>query len=82
MDRVAHGAIGIIRAAGHVVGIHSVPLDALSARAGKCLACDRGGKGWFCKECGCIVAAKIRNLAERCPLGKWEAVETDEVKNA
>lgn len=27
-----------------------------------------------CKECDCIVGAKIRVASEACPLGKWPAV--------
>ena len=28
-----------------------------------------------CKKCGCSTWAKLRMATERCPIGKWEAVE-------
>ena len=28
-----------------------------------------------CKKCGCSTCAKLRMSTERCPIGKWEAVE-------
>lgn len=28
-----------------------------------------------CKKCGCSTWAKLRMSTERCPIGKWEAVE-------
>lgn len=27
-----------------------------------------------CRQCGCMMAAKVRVAASRCPLGKWEAM--------
>jgi len=31
-----------------------------------------------CRECGCSKAIKIRSLSAECPLGKWEAIITQE----
>lgn len=75
-----HGAVGLVKAGGHVVGINGVPLEVVDSRAAECLGrgphrCDAGGKGWFCKECGCIIAAKIRVRSERCPRGYWGPVD-------
>ena len=33
-----------------------------------------------CKECGCIMVLKTKLAAAFCPIGKWEAIETEEVK--
>jgi hypothetical protein len=31
-----------------------------------------------CNECGCSLAFKTRSLSSECPLGKWEALMTEE----
>lgn len=31
-----------------------------------------------CNECGCSLAFKTRSLASECPLGKWEALVSEE----
>jgi hypothetical protein len=31
-----------------------------------------------CTSCGCHLAAKSKSLSSTCPLGKWEAIATDE----
>jgi hypothetical protein len=33
-----------------------------------------------CKECGCIMVLKTKLASAFCPIGKWEAIETEEVK--
>jgi len=35
-----------------------------------CGECPKAKAG-FCKECGCMLAAKTRVKSEKCPLGKW-----------
>lgn len=42
--------------------------------SGTIAPCDRLGLGFMCRDCGCLVAAKIRVASEVCPLGKWPAV--------
>jgi hypothetical protein len=31
-----------------------------------------------CAECGCSLAFKTRSLSSECPLGKWDAIATEE----
>lgn len=31
-----------------------------------------------CTACGCPLASKTKSLSSKCPLGKWEAITTDE----
>ena len=31
-----------------------------------------------CAECGCSLAFKTRSLSSECPLGKWQAIATEE----
>jgi hypothetical protein len=31
-----------------------------------------------CAECGCSLAFKTRSLSAECPLGKWDAIATEE----
>jgi len=31
-----------------------------------------------CNECGCSLGFKTRSLSSDCPLGKWEAIVTEE----
>lgn len=31
-----------------------------------------------CTSCGCTLVAKTKSLSSRCPIGKWEAMITDE----
>jgi hypothetical protein len=57
------------------------PADILAEREATCRACE-----WWdaaalnatgrCRKCGCSTWAKLRMATERCPLGKWEAVES------
>lgn len=74
VSRVAHGVAGVAKA---LVGIDITPLDEQLRRARICKGgpgippCESSGIGLFCGECGCIIAAKIRNASEHCPKGKW-----------
>lgn len=40
-----------------------------------CMGCDKKAQitknEWICKECGCILRAKVQILEESCYLGKW-----------
>lgn len=75
--QIVHGATGLAKAA---LGIEATPPDKLTIRARACYgnAPDKppcventGGKFQRCRQCGCLVSAKIRVNSERCPLGKW-----------
>lgn len=54
--------------------------EILATREATCRACpqwdaealNRMGR---CRECGCSTWTKLRKATERCPLGKWEAVD-------
>jgi hypothetical protein len=35
-----------------------------------------------CNECGCSLGFKTRSLASDCPLGKWEALMSEEEEDA
>ncbi len=83
MGRVAHGAAGLAKAVGHVVGINAVPLEILDRRVAECRGrgpnrCVYGGRRWFCAKCGCVIAAKIRVRSEACPMGYWGPVPDEE----
>lgn len=82
LDRILHGAAGLAKATGHLVGLNAVPNDVLLSRVRACLGdgprqarCEYAGSGWFCGKCGCLIGAKLRVKSERCPAGKWESVE-------
>lgn len=38
-----------------------------------CDSCEKNSNSLvpYCKECGCIIAAKIRSRDSSCPLNKW-----------
>jgi len=35
-----------------------------------------------CAECGCSLQFKTRSLSSECPLGKWQAIATEEEEDA
>jgi hypothetical protein len=37
----------------------------------ECKKCEHLKIG-FCKQCGCLMAAKTKILSAQCPLGKWQ----------
>ena len=43
------------------------------ARGDICNDCDKNSRSIvpYCKECGCIIAAKVRSRESFCPLNKW-----------
>jgi hypothetical protein len=67
-----HGAAGVARA---VTGTGGADAEMIAARTKVCEGCDQAqvvaGLIRTCKLCGCGVWAKVRNTAEKCPLGKW-----------
>jgi hypothetical protein len=56
-------------------GFSPTPPEALATREAKCRECPEWDAG-RCRKCGCSTWAKLRMATERCPLGKWEAVES------
>jgi predicted Zn-ribbon and HTH transcriptional regulator len=62
-------------------GFSTPPPEILAERESICRACDQWDSEAFhstgrCRKCGCSTWAKLRMATERCPLGKWEAVES------
>ena len=58
----------------------TTPPEALATREATCRACPEWdaaalNKTGRCRKCGCSTWAKLRMATERCPLGKWEAVD-------
>lgn len=54
--------------------------EALAAREATCRACPEWDAAALnntgrCRKCGCSTWAKLRMATERCPIGKWEAVD-------
>jgi hypothetical protein len=61
-------------------GMPSVSTEILSAREATCRACPEWDAQALnatgrCRKCGCSTWAKLRMATERCPLGKWGAVD-------
>jgi len=59
--------------------------DVASLRIEECNKCESKGNECAvpgtapcCNECGCSLAFKTRSLASECPLGKWEALVSEE----
>ena len=52
-----------------------VKCDSLNRDGSKCTV---AGTQPCCAECGCSLGFKIRSLSSECPLGKWDAVLTEE----
>lgn len=69
IQRVAHGAAGLAKAA---LGMERSDDATIAARYALCMACDRHALG-VCTACGCFCAAKVRVAGEACPQGKWQA---------
>jgi predicted Zn-ribbon and HTH transcriptional regulator len=68
-------------------GFATAPLKILATREAACRACEwwdaQALKGTGrCKKCGCSTWAKLRMATERCPMGKWEAVQPPESSEA
>lgn len=61
-------------------GFHLVEKEVIEKRKETCRGCDFWDSSSFnntgkCIKCGCSTWAKLRMSTERCPIGKWEAVE-------
>jgi predicted Zn-ribbon and HTH transcriptional regulator len=61
-------------------GFATTPPEALAIREATCRACPEWDAQALnntgrCRKCGCSTWAKLRMTTERCPLGKWDAVD-------
>jgi hypothetical protein len=61
-------------------GFTTTPPEALATREATCRACLEWDAAALnatgrCRKCGCSTWAKLRMATERCPIGKWEAVD-------
>lgn len=61
-------------------GFAPTPPDTLATREATCRACPEWDAAALnatgrCRKCGCSTWAKLRMATERCPIGKWEAVD-------
>ena len=80
-DRVvAFRKFGIAALSFAGAGFTTTPSEALAEREATCRACDQWDAAALnatgrCRKCGCSTWAKLRMATERCPLGKWEAVD-------
>ena len=75
LARFGHAAHRFARA-----GFATTPPEALATREATCRACPEWDAAALnntgrCRKCGCSTWAKLRMATERCPLGKWEAVD-------
>ena len=75
LARFGHAAHRFARA-----GFATTPPEALATRQDICKACPEWDATALhntgrCRKCGCSTWAKLRMATERCPLGKWEAVD-------
>jgi len=75
LARLGHAAHRFARA-----GFATTPPEALASRQATCKACPEWDAQALnatgrCRKCGCSTWAKLRMATERCPLGKWEAVD-------
>lgn len=61
------GIVGITKA---ITGVGAASEEQQSSRYRICIECPKDNRG-MCGECGCVIAAKIRNASEACPIGKW-----------
>jgi predicted Zn-ribbon and HTH transcriptional regulator len=67
-----------------VSGFNLASKDVLEKRQSICKECDEWDSVSFngtgkCKKCGCSTWAKLRMATERCPIGKWEAVDKEQI---
>jgi hypothetical protein len=61
-------------------GFATTPPEALATREATCRACPEWDAAALnatgrCRKCGCSTWAKLRMATERCPIGKWGAVD-------
>lgn len=69
VEYVTHGVAGLGKA---IFGIDKASEETIKSRWEICKSCEFF-RLWQCTACGCLVPAKIRQISERCPKGRWEA---------
>ena len=67
-------------------GFATTPPEILAEREATCRQCPEWDAAALnatgrCRKCGCSTWAKLRMATERCPLGKWEAVNSTSVSS-
>ena len=62
----------------HVEEVSRLRMELCNACPSKGTECVVIGTDPCCNECGCSLAFKTRALSTECPLGKWEALMTEE----
>lgn len=83
LNKVAHGAKGLIKA---IARVDRTKPHILKARQDICNQCDEKaivlkGVTTKCKQCGCVLPAKQRIASERCPIGKWDRISLPILSN-
>ena len=61
-------------------GFATTPPESLATREATCRSCPEWDATALnntgrCRKCGCSTWAKLRMATEKCPIGKWEAVD-------
>ena len=59
----------------HVAALRFEVCNECPSKGRKCAV---KGTAPCCNECGCSLGFKTRSLASDCPLGKWQAIATEE----
>lgn len=59
----------------NVAALRYQECDACPSKGDECVI---PGTAPCCNECGCSLAFKTRSLSSECPLGKWEALVTED----
>lgn len=55
---------------------YKVSQEILSQRLNLCNSCENNLAG-ICKKCGCVIKLKTNWKITKCPIGKWDSVDTD-----
>lgn len=59
------------------IGSMFAPADAVSSRLDICNNCPELTTIKLCRNCGCVIPAKVRLKGSECPLGKWGKLVDD-----
>lgn len=66
-ETILHGAMGLTKA---ILHMDQAPHDIITHRRKLCKSCEYHSNH-FCKECGCLIAAKTTLKTEKCPKSYW-----------
>lgn len=64
---ILRGIVGLTKA---VTGIGAATDEEQQRRYSLCVTCEQDKRG-ICGGCGCLIAMKIKNASEACPIGRW-----------